>query len=371
MLLTHCGRFSHLVPLFRRTVESGIYVGVATLVTLHIEMDRLAAWGPRLIRIIGVVLLRGLAVEGANLALDEGLLNRPRLTEGQRARRLTILPLRESTLKHGIYFGAAVCVLEEVGVNPTPVLAGAGIAAMPVGLGAQNLINDMVSGFFILFENYLLVGDDIVAGGAQGFVEQVDLRTTRPRDEEGRLHIITNGNIDGVINHSKDYTSAVVEVGVAYEEDLETVFDTLLEIGAGLAGDRSEVREKTRVRGVEGFGASEVAIVTTTKVKPGCHRVIGREVRRRIEGVFDERGIEIPYARRVVTLQTPDGKDVSPEEALASAIGGGRVAGARRGRRPAQRGWTRRAPGSRAPPRVGRAARRAPACARRGRRSGP
>ena len=321
-LLRHYGRFSPLVPLFRRAVEYGIYVGVATLVTLHIELDAVAAWGPRLIKIIGVVILSRVGIEAANLVLDEALLNRPKLTPDQRARRLTILPLTKSILKYAIYFAAVVFVLKELGVNPTPILAGAGIAAMAVGLGAQNLINDMVSGFFILFENYFLVGDYIVAGGAQGWVEQIDLRTTRIRDEDGRLHIITNGNIDGVINYSKDYTFAMVEVGVAYEENLQEVFDVLLEIGAEMSSERPDVLETTRVRGVESFGDSSVGIVTTTKVKPGCHRVVERDLRRRIKDTFDAKGIEIPYARRVVIFQNADGESISPEEAFPAARGG-------------------------------------------------
>lgn len=318
-LLRFYTRFVPLMPLMRRSVEYGIYVGVATLVTGHIDLDQVAVWGPRLIRIIGVVFLSRVGVELVSLLLDEALIARARLTEEQRARRLTILPLIKSILKYGVYFGAAVFVLKELGVNPTPILAGAGIAAMAVGLGAQNLINDMVSGFFILFENYFLVGDYILVGDAQGVVEQIDLRTTRIRDEEGRLHIVRNGQIDNLVNFSKGYTFAVVEVGVAYEADLDRVFRTLQQVGQTLLEDRDDVMEPTRVRGVEAFGESEVAIVTTTKVRPGHHRPVERELRRRIKLTFDAEGIEIPYARRVLIIQDADGASIEPQE-LTDAV---------------------------------------------------
>ena len=320
-LLRHYGRFASLVPLLRRSIEYGIYVGAATLVTLHIQLDTVAAWGPKIIRIIGVLFVSRVAIELGNLLLDEALINRPRLTPEARQRRLTIVPLFKTITRYAIYFGATMFILGEFGINLTPILAGAGIVAMAVGLGAQNLISDLVSGFFILFENYFLVGDYVAAGGAQGVVDQIDLRTTRIRDDAGRLHIIRNGNIDSIVNYSKDFTRAVVDVGVAYEVDLKQVFAALKAIGERLAHDMEEVLEPTQVAGVDALADSAVVVLTTTKVAPGKHRVVERELRRRIKEAFDAQGIEIPYPRRVIIQQdaAPPEDDAPPAEDAAPA----------------------------------------------------
>ena len=175
-----------------------------------------------------------------------------------------------------------------------------------MGLGAQALINDMVSGFFILFEEHFLVGDFIKVGEAEGVVEAIDLRTTRVRDNAGRLHIVRNGQINELVNYSKDYTNAVVEVGVAYESDLNEVFDVLVETGKTLKAENAMVLEPTAVKGLDNFGESELTLRLVTRVKPGCHLQVERDLRKRIKEAFDLSGIEIPYARRVLIMQTAE-----------------------------------------------------------------
>jgi len=306
-MLRFYDRMRHLVPLFRRSVEYVIYVTVASLVVLQIELiATLAGWGPRLIRIIGVVFLSRVAIELANLVIEETLITRARLTLDQKQRRQTLVPLIRSGLKYAIYFCAAVIVLKELGINPTPVLAGAGIAGLAVGLGAQNLINDVVSGFFILFEEHYLVGDFIKAGDAEGAVESIDLRTTRVRDNDGRHHILRNGQIGNLVNYSKSYTHAVVEVGVAYESDLDRVLAVLESVGEKFCEAHEDVLEPTMVKGLNAFGESELTIRTVTKVKPGRHLQAERDLRKWIKKTFDEESIEIPYARRVLIFKNPE-----------------------------------------------------------------
>jgi len=315
-LLRYYEKLAHLMPLFRRAIEYVIYVTVATLVVLQVEVIApLAGWGPRLIRVIGVVFLSRLAVEVANLLVQEALIGRARLSADQKQRRQTIVPLVNSIVKYGIYFSAAVIVLKELGVNPTPVLAGAGIVGLAVGLGAQNLINDVLSGFFILFEEYFLVGDFIIAAEAEGTVESIDLRTTRIRDNDGRQHILPNGQITSVTNYAKQYTYAVVEVGVAYESDIDKVFEVLNAIGKRLNEINGDVLEPTQVKGLQGFGESELTMRTVTKVKPGRHLQVERDLRKMIKEAFDEQDIEIPYARRVLILQQPDAQAVAGGQA--------------------------------------------------------
>lgn len=297
-------RLKSLVPIFRRSIEYVLVVTVATLVVVQVEaIASLADWGPRIIRIIGIVFLSRVVKEVAHYLMDEVLLKQGSLTTQQHQRRKTMVPLFRSIVTYTIYFSAGIMILKELGINPTPILAGAGIAGLAVGLGAQNLINDMVSGFFILFEEHYLVGDFVKIGEAEGTVESIDLRTTRIRDNAGRHHIVRNGQVNDIVNYSKEYTNAVVQVGVAYESDLNQVFDVLRQVGETLKAENDLVLDATSVKGLDNFGESELTLRLVTRVKPGCHLPVERDLRKRIKDAFDEHGIEIPYARRVVIMR--------------------------------------------------------------------
>ena len=132
-------------------------------------------------------------------------------------------------------------------------------------------------------------------GQARGTVEAIQLRTTRLRDPNGALHIVRNGQLSGIVNFSKSYTFAVVEVGVAYDADLDRVFALLAELGRELHEQHASVIEPTEVRGVEKLGPSELIIRTTTRVKPGTHGQVARDFRKRIIEAFRRESIEIPY----------------------------------------------------------------------------
>lgn len=303
-------RLRPLVPLFRRCVEYVVMVTVASLVLLQIEaIQSLAEWGPRIIRVIAIVFLSRVAKELVHFLMEETLLNREGMTTHERQRRATMVPLFRSIVTYLIYFAAGILILKEVGIDPTPILAGAGIVGLAVGLGAQNLINDMVCGFFILFEEHFLVGDFIRLGNAEGVVESIDLRTTRIRDNAGRHHIVRNGQIAEIVHFSKGYTNAVVEVGVAYESDLNKVFEVLKTTGEELKAENNSVIEATDIKGLNDFGESELTIRTVTRVKPGCHLQVERDLRKRIKEAFDKHDIEIPYARRVLIMQKEQAAD--------------------------------------------------------------
>lgn len=312
-------RLRPMIPLLRRAVEYVVMVTVATLVVLQIEaIASLAEWGPRVIQVIGIVFMARVVKELVVFLLEETMLRKSGLTQQQKQRRATLVPLFGSIMTYAIYFVAGVLILKVFGINPTPILAGAGIAGLAIGLGAQNLINDMVSGFFILFEEHFLVGDFVRIEDAEGWVESIDLRTTRIRDNAGRHHIIRNGQINDLIHYSKDYTNAVVEVGVAYESDLNKVFEVLRQVGEQLQADNEMVLEPTSVKGLDNFGESEMLIRTVTRVKPGCHLPVERDLRKRIKDAFDANEIEIPYARRVLIMPgAGPGADAEAEPAPA------------------------------------------------------
>jgi small conductance mechanosensitive channel len=196
-----------------------------------------------------------------------------------------------------------VLTLNALSLNVTPILAGAGIATVVIGLSAQPLINDIVSGFFILFENMFLVGDYIETGDARGVVEAIDIRTTRIRDPDGQQHILRNGQINDIVSFSKKYTFAVVQVGVAYESDLDHDYAVLKQAGIDLKLNDKNVIAPTEVQGLQDFGASELTIRTVTRVKPGRHLQVERDYRKLVKEAFDREGIEIPFAQRVITFK--------------------------------------------------------------------
>lgn len=295
-------RLKPLVPFFRRCLEYGLWIGTASLVLAQLEpINALAAYGPGLIQAIGVFFLGRVVIEIGHLLIDRwAAANNAKLDDVERRRRETILPLVKTVFKQIAYFVVFVLALSAVGFDPMPLLAGAGIIGMVIGLGAQPLINDVVSGFFILFENIFLVGDFVEIGDAKGTVEAVDFRTSRIRDIDGRIHVVRNGEMRQVINYSKEYTCAVVEVGVSYAADLDQVEAALVEAGANVANGTADVLEPLAVRGIVEFDDSAVIYRTVTKVRPATHGEIAMRLRREIKRLFDQRGIEIPFPQRTV-----------------------------------------------------------------------
>jgi moderate conductance mechanosensitive channel len=299
-LLRFYERLRHLIPFLKRCLEFVIYVGMATLVIQQVQLiANIATFGPRIIKIIGIIFISRVLFEVVYLFVEEVLFKDQNLTEIQRSRRLTLVPLFRSFLQYLLYFGAIVSILYTLNIDPTPILAGAGIVGIAVGLGAQTLINDIVCGFFILFENYYLVGDYIEAGKTEekiveGIVEAIELRTTRVRHPNGQLQIIQNGNIGSITNYSKQYIFAVVEVGVPYNSNLAHVYKVIEEVGKQLKADDPDVLEGTQVDGVESLGESNLLLRTLTKVKPGKHLQIQRILRKIFTDALLREGIIIP-----------------------------------------------------------------------------
>ncbi len=215
----------------------------------------------------GIIFVSGVRVESIYLGVEQALLNNKDLTDLQRQRRMTLIPLIESFLRYLLYFSAVVAILKTLDIDPTPILAGAGIVGLAVGFGAQNRSDDMVCGFFILFENYYLVGDWIEIGEAIGTVEAIDLRTTRIRHANRQQYIIRNGQTGNIVNYSKKYIYAVVEVGVAYESNLERVCEVLEDVGKQLKERDKDVLEPTRVDGSEKFGESDLSLCRQSQTR--------------------------------------------------------------------------------------------------------
>jgi small conductance mechanosensitive channel len=269
-------------------VEYSLWIALGSLILAQFAATlNLALWGPRLIAAIGIFFAGRVLIELGCLEIERRMLPQEGLEENDRRRRATMVPLVRSAFSYGVYFGTAMLILSSLGFNPMPFLAGAGILGLVIGFGAQSLVNDLVSGFFILFENIYILGDQIEVGPARGIVESIEFRTTKIRDTEGRVHIIRNGDMKPVINYSKDYTKAVVAIEVAYGADLQTVFAALREAGARLRAEIPDVLADTEIDGITSFGESKMTVRTSTRVRPGCHETVARAMRFLIKETFD------------------------------------------------------------------------------------
>jgi len=207
-----------------------------------------------------------------------------------------------------ILFIAALMILGELGIQIGPLLATAGIGAVAIGFGAQSLVRDVICGFFIILENQYRIGDVIQAAGVSGLVESISLRTTVLRDLEGKVHTIPNSEIKVVSNLSKEWSRCVLDIGVSYRENVDQVIDLLLEIGKELEREephKSAIMEPLQILGVERFGESELVIRMIVKTIPLKQWDIGRELRRRIKKLFDEKGIQIPSSHQVLVWGEP------------------------------------------------------------------
>ena len=196
---------------------------------------------------------------------------------------------------------AALITADEIGINVTPLLAGAGVAGVVIGFGAQSLIKDLINGVFILLEQWFQVGDIVTIGDTSGTVERLNLRTTVIRDIEGTVHYIPNGEITKLSNQTQLWSRAVVEVGVHYSEDTDRVVKVLEDVFEDLVNDKNYkkvILERPVILGDGGIselGDSAVVFKIICKVKPGEQWTIARQMRKRIKDKFDEIGIEIPY----------------------------------------------------------------------------
>src|SRR4030043_1958098 len=207
-----------------------------------------------------------------------------------------------------ISFIALLMVLGELGIQLGPLLATAGIGALAIGFGAQGLVKDVISGFFIILENQYRIGDAIEVAGVSGLVESVSLRRTVLRDLEGRVHTIPNGEIKIVSNLSKEGARSVLDIGISYGEDIDRVVDLLSQIGKELEAEesyRSAILEPLIILGVEKFGESQLVIRMMVKTVPLKQWEVGRELRKRIKKRFDEKGIKIPFPHRVLFWGEP------------------------------------------------------------------
>lgn len=222
---------------------------------------------------------------------------------GNRAR--TAAALAKSAVVVLLVLIAVTTVLGELGIQATPLLAGAGVIGLAVGFGSQKLVQDIINGLFILLGDTIRVGDVVDLGGRAGVVEAISMRTVTLRSYNGDVHTIPFGTIDSITNMTRDYSFWVLDVGIGYEENVDRVIAVLHEIEAQLRREwpwRRLILEPLEIAGLDRFGDSAVVIRSRIKTRPGEQWRVGRELNRRIKRRFDELGIKIPFPQRTVHL---------------------------------------------------------------------
>ncbi|MDD4568672.1 MAG: mechanosensitive ion channel family protein [Tepidanaerobacteraceae bacterium] len=263
-------------------------------------VDQLPVFAIPLFRIFTVLLVAAIFTK-----ISESFINRILFMSGNdklgfdENKKKTLAGLLKSIIRYVTYFIAVINILEIVGINTASILTAAGIGGLAVGFGAQNLVKDIISGFFIIFEDQYNVGDYVETAAVAGIVDEIGLRTTKLRDFGGQLHIIPNGEVTRVTNHSRGVMRALVNVGIAYEEDLNRALKALEEVCQEVKDKREDIVEGPMILGVSDLGSSEVVVTLLARTMPMQQWSVERELRKAILEKFEQEDIEIPYPRMV------------------------------------------------------------------------
>ncbi|MGI8314058.1 mechanosensitive ion channel family protein [Halobacillus mangrovi] len=213
-------------------------------------------------------------------------------------RNKTLQKLTVNIFSYSLFFILVIMLLSTIGINIGPLLAGAGIVGLAIGFGAQGLVSDIVTGFFILLERQVEVDDYVTAGGYDGVVEEVGIRTTKIRSFDGTLNFIPNRNISGVANHSRGNMRALVDIGIGYDENIDEAMKVLKAVADRFTEDE-RFKEGPDVLGVQSLGSSDVVIRILGKTANMEQWGVERDLRKAMKEALDEAGIEIPYPHQV------------------------------------------------------------------------
>jgi moderate conductance mechanosensitive channel len=292
---------------------------------LRIDAESLVRAGARILGIWVLAWLSfrvvALAARRIELEVDDG---DDSVTTLRERRGKTISQLLRSVGRL-LVVSVALLLTFNVFIDIGPILAGAGILGLAVSFGAQSLVKDFLSGFFILFENQFAIGDVIEAGGKSGTVEKMTLRVVVLRDLKGTMHIIPNSEIKVVSNMTRGWSRAVVDIGITYEEDIDRSLAVVRDEAAQFSTDKvwgTQLDGPLEVPGIESLSDSAVVIRTLIKTQPGSQWTVAREFRRRLKKRLDREGISIPYPQRRVHVQVQGGPATPEVIATGGAAGG-------------------------------------------------
>ena len=212
----------------------------------------------------------------------------------------TVAGILKKTVKIILYFIGSMIILEMININTTSILATAGIGGLAVGFGAQSLVKDLITGFFILSEDQYAIGDYVKIGDYEGIVEELGLRVTKLRDFTGDLHIIPNSSIQIVSNRTRGSMRAMVKVSVSYDENIDRVVKILEDVCLDIKKNNTLIVEGPTILGVTDLGEYKVDITIIAKSQPMEQWAVEREIRKKVKEAFDKENIEIPYPKGII-----------------------------------------------------------------------
>lgn len=225
-------------------------------------------------------------------------------------RHQTMSKLLENVVAYAVYFIAIIAVLSAFSINVTGLLAGAGVLGLAIGFGAQNLVRDIITGFFIILEDQFSVGDYVRIGQAEGTVEEIGLRTTKVKGFTGELFIFPNGNVTDVVNFSIHNSIAVVDINISYESDMAKVEQLIQEFLVDIEDKYEQIIKPPELLGVQNLTTTEVVMRIIAETLPMQHFAVSRGLRRDLKEFLDKQGVEIPYPRMVMVQRSPE--DTNP-----------------------------------------------------------
>ncbi len=255
-------------------------------------------------KIIAIWLLSMVVVRVAKMAIKKFFHIRMTgpiaLQPASERRHLTILRLLQSVISYVVYFSAIIAILSVMGIRVTGLLAGAGIVGLAVGFGAQSLVKDIITGFFIIFEDQFGVGDYIKITSTEGTVLEIGLRTTKIKGASGEINIIPNGLITEVVNYSINNSIAIIDVSIAYSSDIAKAEKLIEQYLKSLPAMNEDIVSEPTLLGVQNVVGAEVTLRISVETLPMKHFAISRMIRRDVKEIFDRNGIEIPYPKMMV-----------------------------------------------------------------------
>ena len=303
-------RANRYLPTLRRFLKAIVFIalgiailevwGFGTLTWLSTDAGAAVVNTVALVILVGLLALAlseffGFVVERYMRRLDE------RHVSSTRAR--TLLPLLRTVFRIVLIVMVSLVVLSQIGVDIAPLLAGAGVVGLAIGFGSQKLVQDVITGFFILVDDSISVGDVVEAGGHSGVVERMTIRTIEMRDLDGTVHTVPFSSVSTIKNFSKDFAFAVVDVSVAYRENTDHVVDVLAAVGEEMRTEstvKDAISGPLEVLGIEQLADSAVTIKARFRTLPLKQWSVKREFLRRIKIAFDREGIEIPFPQQTI-----------------------------------------------------------------------
>ncbi|KPU42907.1 putative MscS family protein YkuT [Oxobacter pfennigii] len=265
------------------------------------EQNIVVNYGGRILKLLIILIGMKVLTYFGNIIIEKFIQNQKQHKLGMNERKLdTLSELLKSILRYALYILGIINGLDVLGFPIGTLLVGAGLGGVAIGFGAQSLIKDIIAGFFILFEDQFSVGEYVTIENMEGIVEGVGLRITKIKDFSGDLHIIPNGLIGKVTNHSRDNARALVEFDIGYDVNIDKALSVLNKLCEDIKNTNENIIEGPSVLGVTDLGEYGVKLKIAARTKPMEQWGVEREIRKKVKDVFEAENINIPFPTRVI-----------------------------------------------------------------------